>query len=100
MTPQLKQLVDKLLIEPSKVAIYCKTLNEAEDLHKYLESKKCTWSSGEPYKEKETSWNTYRENTVYYISEGMYGSVANAIINGYKVHPFTLIHVPNLHISI
>ena len=67
-----------------KVAMHCKTQEEAEDFCKILDKHGLAWSSGDRYI-RETYWSIYKENMVYYFNEGQYSDIRLAIYDKYTI---------------
>ncbi len=67
-----------------KVAMHCKTQEEAEDFCKILGKHGFAWSKGDRYI-RETHWSIYKENMVYYFNEGQYGDIRLAIYDKYTI---------------
>lgn len=65
-------------------AMHCKTEKEARDFCSYLKDIGRRWIGGESYDDK-TKWNMFKENTVYYFNEGVYGECNIARESGYKI---------------
>ena len=63
--------------ENYKFAMHCKTLEEAINFCAYLHSKGRLWISNESYISR-CNWNLYKENTLYYFNQGVYGLIDNA----------------------
>lgn len=57
-----------------KYCMHCKTLEEAKDFCRVLDSNGRTWSTGDSYTNY-TFWNTHESGTVYYFNKGTYGSM-------------------------
>lgn len=74
---------DKIMRE--KVAINCKTEEQAKNLLKWADSKGLTWSSGISYLEK-TDWYVYREYNCYDLFSGVVGLCTTAPEDfGYRI---------------
>ena len=56
-----------------RVAIQCRTQCEAERLLSLAMQSGLKWGSGESY--TNTKWSDYRENTIYILHMGSYGSI-------------------------
>lgn len=73
------------------VGINCETQEEADLLSKLLHYEGYTWSTGHSYLTNNT-WNTYKENTIYYPYNGYYSHSEVAEKNQYDVIIFKNIY--------
>lgn len=67
-----------------KYAMHCKTEEEARDFCNYLHSIGRKWNGNYNYL-NHTYWSTWRENTVYYFNDDMYGEYQYALKDNYTV---------------
>ena len=64
--------------------IHCPTEKEAIEVLKIAHDKGYKWCDKTPYI-NELNWDTYKENTCYYLYDGDYSRVSYAVNNGYEV---------------
>ena len=66
-------------------AMHCKTEEEAELFCEFLTNRRINryWQNGSIYY-RNTNYNTFKENTIYYFNEGVYGDI-NKVKEEYKV---------------
>lgn len=69
------------------IAVHCPTRKSAETFLKLADSFGYEWICGDSFASK-TMWKEHREDTVYYVCQGQYGSVSYAKSNGYKIVEF------------
>lgn len=67
-----------------KVAMHCKTEQEAKDFCKTMHEAGMEWCNGESYKDC-LEYYRYKENSVYYFNLGGYGFIDYAIDDGYTL---------------
>jgi hypothetical protein len=88
----IKELYDK------EAVIHTKTHQESLKLAKILNAAGYTWCNDLTYTELD-QWNTYKINTVYYISQGFYGSLEGALENDYIITEFSNLFYINTEIK-
>lgn len=67
-----------------KVAMHCKTEQEAKDFCKTMHEAGMEWCNGESYKDC-SNYYRYKENSIYYFNLGGYGFIDYAIDEGYTI---------------
>lgn len=72
---------DKIMRE--KVAVNCKTEEQANTLLKWADSKGLKWNSGEKYLEGDWRWTVSKQNTCYNLFKGIYVSLNERL--GYAI---------------
>lgn len=71
-----------------KYAMHCETEAEAREFCNYLHNIGREWYTGESYLGP-TDWTTYKEDTVYYFNEGMFGSFNCGDVDSYTILEFS-----------
>lgn len=67
----------------NKIAVYCKTENEAKDFCRKMHEHGLRWSSGRSYLIS-TYWGTYKTNMCY-GNHGTYGDYSSFIVSDYSI---------------
>ena len=67
-----------------KFAMYCKTVEEAQDFCNFLHSVGRTWIMGHSYLEH-TNYNSNKVGIVYFFNKGTYGDIHYAKRNNYTI---------------
>jgi hypothetical protein len=88
----IKELYDKGAV------IHTKTHQESLKLAKILNAAGYIWCNNLTYIEL-NQWNTYKVNTVHYISQGSYGSLEGALENDYIITEFSNLFYINTEIK-
>ena len=71
-----------------RYVMHCKTEAEAREFCNYLHSIGRKWDTRESYLDL-TDWTTYKEHTVYYFNEGMFGSCNCEDVDSYTILEFS-----------
>ena len=67
-----------------KYGMHCKTEEEAKNFCNYLHNMGRKWCSGSTYFDN-TFWDIFKDETVYYFNEGLYGGLNPAYEIDYKI---------------
>lgn len=78
----------KNLIKPNTV-FHCNTQEKADELLKKAHDLKYTWNSGHSYLNKDY-WHFRKENSCYYIYEGVYKEIKHCREDNYKIIEYIL----------
>lgn len=79
----MKKIFDWERFRKEKIAVYCKTEEEAKDFCQKMHELGMTWSDGRSYLEY-TFYSDYNENTCY-EGRGFYGKRSRCERNGYEI---------------